>query len=211
MIAMIDYGVGNLFSLDNALKALNIDHILTKDKTELEAADGLILPGVGAFEDAMIALRNADLVEFIQDQARRGKKIMGICLGMQLLYQKSSEFGSHPGLGLLDGEIVAMTDHFKQDLKIPHMGYNDLNFIRQDPLLAGIKEHSAVYFIHSYYVQSSFSEVIATADYEVAIPAIVHQGNLYGMQFHPEKSGKVGLKLLDNFCQEVQRDTLSRD
>lgn len=201
MVAIVDYGVGNLFSLCSSLKMIGIDAIVTGDKTEIENADRIILPGVGAFGDAISKLRETGLDKVIISQAKRGKDIMGICLGMQLLFEKSYEYGEHSGLGLLKGEIVPMEGRLPEDLKIPHIGWNGLHFNKNSRLLAHIKENDCVYFVHSYYAEGCEDSLVATAEYGREITAMVQKGNIMGCQFHPEKSGSVGLAILKAFCE----------
>jgi imidazole glycerol-phosphate synthase subunit HisH len=198
MIAIIDYGVGNLNSIQKALEKLGHECIITNDKEEIHSADGIILPGVGAFNDAIKSLKKSGLVEDIIKAVDSGKPILGICLGMQLLYEKSFEDGEWEGLGILKGNVVK----FKDDLKVPHMGWNNIKFKRKDPILKYIKEDDFIYFVHSYYVDT-LDDAIAYAEYGVDVPAIVGNKNVYGMQFHPEKSGGAGLNLLKAFGELI--------
>lgn len=195
VIAVIDYGAGNLFSLKNALDFLKLKSINTKDKTEIEAADAIILPGVGAFADAMEKLERAGLVSLLRQQAKE-KPFMGICLGMQLLFEQSEEFGVTQGLSLLPGNIVKLSG---SGVKIPHMGWSDLRLKNKSPLTEGLKEGSFVYFVHSYAAQTPPQTVIADTYYGQDVPAIVGRDTVFGCQFHPEKSGEVGLRILENF------------
>ncbi|GBU10752.1 imidazole glycerol phosphate synthase glutamine amidotransferase subunit [Erysipelotrichaceae bacterium] len=201
MIAIIDYGVGNLFSIQNALNHLGISSCITADAAKIKAATKIILPGVGAYTDAMRCLEKSGVIPTLTEQVEKGIPLLGICLGMQLLYEKSSEYGETKGLGWIAGVVVSMHDTFTRDLKIPHMGWNTLLFKKDDPLLANIALGSDVYFVHSYYIVSKQAEYLAVSEYEVEIPAIIRQKNIYGMQFHPEKSGEVGLQLLANFAK----------
>ncbi len=206
MIAVIDYGVGNLFSLCASLDRLSLAAEVTSDPEKIRAADRIILPGVGAFGDAADRLHECGLFEFLQEQAREGKPFLGICLGMQLLFEKSSEYGIHEGLGLIPGEVVSMADDLPQgsNLKIPQMGWNSLHIHDlKDPVLcgAGIKEGNFVYFVHSYYARNCSSYIVASVDYGVQVPAVVRNNHVWGMQFHPEKSGPVGLSLLRAFAE----------
>lgn len=201
MIAIIDYGVGNLFSLSSSLKKIGADAVVTSDKKVIQSADKIILPGVGAFADAAMKLRNSGLDVVIKDEVAKGKKIMGICLGMQLLFEKSYEYGEHKGLGLLKGNVVPMENSIPKDLKIPHIGWNALHFSKQSDLFSKIKENDCVYFVHSFYADNCEDSVIATAEYGKEITAAVEKGNVCGCQFHPEKSGNVGLKILAAFCE----------
>ena len=201
MTAVIDYGVGNLFSLVSSLKAVDADAVVTSSAEKVKNADKIILPGVGAFEDAVKKLRESGLFEVVLDQAENGKPLLGICLGMQLLFQKSFEYGEHKGLGLLDGDIVPMAGRIPNSLKIPHIGWNALHFEKKSPLFKYISEGDCVYFVHSYYADGCRDSLIATAEYGIPITAAVGIGNIFGCQFHPEKSGKVGLNILRAFSE----------
>ena len=196
MIAIIDYGVGNLFSLSSSLSFLGLKNEITNDAGHLSAATHIILPGVGAFGDAMEKLRATGLIDTIKAEAAAGKPLLGICLGMQLLFEKSYEYGEHEGLSLIPGEIAPLEKEIS--LKVPHIGWNSLDFVPGCPLLRGIKPGDYVYYVHSYYLKNSPS-VIATSKYEVDIPGVVQHTNIFGCQFHPEKSGEVGLKILRAF------------
>jgi len=204
MIAIIDYGVGNLFSLCSSLERIGADTVVTSDPEVIAKADKLILPGVGAFADAAKKLRDSGLDQVIREQAARGKEIMGICLGMQLLFEKSYEFGEHTGLGLLKGSVIGMEGTIPPQLKIPHIGWNALHFCKKSKLLRYIKEGDCVYFVHSFYVDPGAESVVATAEYGKAVTAAVQQGNVMGCQFHPEKSGEVGLNILRAFCEREE-------
>ena len=206
MIAVIDYGVGNLFSLCSSLERIGAQTVVTSDPEIIAKADKLLLPGVGAFADAAKKLRDSGLDAVVKAQAARGKEIMGICLGMQLLFEKSYEFGEHEGLGLLKGSVVPMEGTIPAELKIPHIGWNALHFCKESKLLRYIKDGDCVYFVHSFYATNCDRSVIATAEYGKELIAAVQQGNVMGCQFHPEKSGEVGLKILRAFCDE--EDTL---
>lgn len=201
MIAIVDYGVGNLFSLISSFEKIGADITVTSDPNIIAAADGIILPGVGAFEDAAKKLRNSGLDKVIIKEAKSGKKLMGICLGMQMLFEKSYEYGCHNGLGLLKGSIVPMKDNIPSNLKIPHIGWNALHFTKQSDLFKYIKQDDCVYFVHSYYADNCSESVIATAEYGKELTAAVQKGNVMGCQFHPEKSGDVGLGILRAFCE----------
>lgn len=205
MIVLIDYGVGNLFSLKNAFDYLGIETCLSNDPAVITRADAVILPGVGAFGDAMQQLRDHQLIACLDEAVSSKKPLLGICLGMQLLYKTSYEYGEWPGLGYFDGSIVGLQGIISDTLKVPHMGWNKLEIQKDSPLFAGIEEHDEVYFVHSYAARPKNQEVLASADYGIAVPAVVQRGNIYGMQFHPEKSGRVGLQLLQNFVKEVSR------
>ena len=199
MVGIIDYGVGNLFSLKSSFKAIGQEAFVSGDPMELVKADRLILPGVGAFEDAAKKLRVSGLDAFVRAQAAAGKPLMGICLGMQLLFEKSYEYGEHQGLGLLKGSVVPMAGKLPSDLKIPHMGWNALQ-AKQGSLLEAL-DGQYVYFVHSYYAEGCGDSLSAVTDYGIPITAAVEQGNVYGCQFHPEKSGNVGLSILRAFCE----------
>lgn len=203
MIAIIDYGVGNLFSIKSSFAAIGADAVITKDIEVIKNADKILLPGVGAFEDAAAKLKASGLFEVIISEVKNGKPILGICLGMQLLFEKSYEYGEHEGLGLLKGSIRPMNQYVKSGLKIPHIGWNALNFVRDNPLFSYIKDGDCVYFVHSYFATDCEDSVIAECEYSVPITAAVAKGNIYGCQFHPEKSGSVGLNILKAFCEVV--------
>lgn len=197
MIAIIDYGVGNLFSLTHSLKKIGAECVITNDKTVIDRAEKIILPGVGAFGDAVKKLANNGLDSVIKRQCANGKPILGICLGMQLLFDRSFEYGEHEGLGLISGEIVPIANYVS-GLKIPHMGWNSLKIVDDNPLFFGIENGEYVYFVHSYFAKCN-EGLSATTDYGIELTAAVRKNNIYGMQFHPEKSGEVGLKMLKNF------------
>ena len=199
MVGIIDYGVGNLFSLRSSFKAIGQEAFVSGDPAELAKADRLVLPGVGAFEDAANKLRSTGLDGFVRDQAAAGKPLLGICLGMQLLFEKSFEYGEHEGLGLLKGQVVPMEGRIPQDLKIPHMGWNKLK-IRSGKLLQNVAGQY-VYFVHSYFADGCEESLAAVTEYGISITAAVEQGNVFGCQFHPEKSGSVGLNILRTFCE----------
>lgn len=202
MIGIIDYGMGNLFSVGKALERLGVEYMISEKKAELYEADALILPGVGSFKDAMNSLNRTGLADMIREFVQSGKPFLGICLGMQLLFEKSEENGPTWGLGILPGEVVRFS---QGDYKIPHMGWNKLKFTGSSPILADLDEEFA-YFVHSYYVKTDSANVIlANSDYGVQVPAIVGTGNqVFGMQFHPEKSGQLGMALLQNFVGLVK-------
>ncbi len=201
MIAVVDYGVGNLFSLCSSLKSVGADIYVGSDAAQLQAAEKIVLPGVGAFADAMAALRERGIDALLKEEAAAGKPIMGICLGMQVLFQKSYEYGEHEGLGLLQGEVIPMQGNISADLKIPHIGWNALEIKKQSALLQGVTSGDYVYFVHSFYASNCDSSIIATTDYGAQITAAVQKGNVMGCQFHPEKSGDVGMKILRAFCE----------
>ena len=198
MVGIIDYGVGNLFSLCSSFASIGAQAFVSGDPAELAKADRLILPGVGAFGDAAGKLRDSGLDAFVMEQAASGKPLMGICLGMQLLFEKSYEYGEHEGLGLLKGQVVPMNGKLPSDLKIPHMGWNALRLTKPAKLLT---EGSYVYFVHSFYAENCGDSVAAVTDYGIPITAAVEEGNIFGCQFHPEKSGNVGLEILKKFCE----------
>ena len=203
MIAIIDYGVGNLFSLKSSLSAIGEEALVTWDLAELDRADHIILPGVGAFGDAAQKLRDTGMFQAVLDQAAKGKPILGICLGMQLLFEKSFEYGEHAGLGLISGEVRDIRTAIPEHLAVPHMGWNGLNFPKdmpRSPLFAGLAEGEHVYFVHSFAGFDCKAHCIATTEYGAELTAAVQNGNVYGAQFHPEKSGETGLRILKNFC-----------
>ena len=202
MIAIVDYGVGNLFSLCSSLQSIRADAVVTPDADTIRRADRIILPGVGAFADAAEKLRATGLDQVLIEEAGRGKKIMGICLGMQMLFEESHEYGVHKGLGLIPGRVVPMAGYSPEGLKIPHIGWNPL-ILKGDkhPLLKYVNEGDCVYFVHSYYATDCHESVIATAEYGKELTAAVARGNVMGCQFHPEKSGAVGLNILKAFCE----------
>lgn len=201
MIRIIDYGVGNLFSLRSSLRAIGIDADYTGNPAEIRKADKLILPGVGAFRDAREALRSTGLDRVVQEEAGKGKPLMGICLGMQMLFNRSYEYGEYEGLGLIPGEIVPMEGRIPKNLPIPHIGWNDLILKQPSPLMKNTANGDYVYFVHSYYAETPAEYVIATTDYGVEMTAAVQKDNVYGCQFHPEKSSEVGLSILKAFCE----------
>ena len=201
MIAIIDYGVGNLFSLRSSLNKIGADTVVTADPAVIAKADKLILPGVGAFADAAKKLRDSGLDQVIKAEAAAGKPIMGICLGMQMLFEKSYEYGEHEGLGLLKGSVIPMEGSIPANLKIPHIGWNALKFEKDSKLFKYIKEGDCVYFVHSFYASGCEDSLIATAEYGKYLTAAVARDNVMGCQFHPEKSGDVGLNILRAFCE----------
>lgn len=200
MIAIIDYGVGNLFSLISSFKAIGAETIVTSDKSEIAKADKVVLPGVGAFSDAARKLKESGLSDFLIDQTKSGKPLLGICLGMQLLFDKSFEYGEHNGLGLIKGEIRPISEIINPDLKIPHIGWNALNFTKKSELFKYINDGDFVYFVHSYSARGCEENIIATSEYSAPMTAAVECKNVFGCQFHPEKSGNTGLKILKGFC-----------
>ncbi|MDY4855561.1 MAG: imidazole glycerol phosphate synthase subunit HisH [Candidatus Ventricola sp.] len=202
MIAIIDYGVGNLFSLKSSLAMIGAQAIVTGDADVLRSADRLILPGVGAFGDARQKLAQTGLDAALCAEAARGKPVLGICLGMQMLFDRSLEYGEHKGLGLIPGEVVPMAGRLPEGLKIPHIGWNALAICKPDhPLMKYTESGDCVYFVHSFYAADCADSVIATAEYGIDVTAAVAKGNVMGCQFHPEKSGTVGLGILKAFCE----------
>lgn len=202
MIAIIDYGVGNLFSLRSSLRMIGAEAEVTSEPAVLAEADRLILPGVGAFGDAMKKLRDSGLDRVILEEAGKGKPVMGICLGMQMLFEKSYEYGEHEGLGLLRGSVIPMEGRIPSELKIPHIGWNSLRLTRKSRGLRYVREGECVYFVHSFYATDCEDSLIATAEYGAELTAAVEKDNVFGCQFHPEKSGDVGLRILRGFCEE---------
>ena len=202
MIAIADYGVGNIFSLYSSFKCIGAEVVLTKNPEDLKTADKIILPGVGAFEDAAKKLASSGLKDAILEETKNGKPLLGICLGMQMLFEESYEYGVHKGLGLIKGKVVAMKGRIPENLDIPHMGWNALKFHNPSPIFKYVSEGDCVYFVHSYYADGCNDSLIASAEYGIQITAAVQNGNVYGCQFHPEKSGNVGLNILKAFCEE---------
>ena len=203
MIAIIDYGVGNLFSLQSSFKYIGEEVEVTSDPEKIRKADRIILPGVGAYEDAAAKLRDSGMADIVMEQAKAGKPLMGICLGMQLLLEKSYEYGEHEGLGLIHGEIRDITPLLPAGLDVPHMGWNSLTFPKKSPLMADLSEGDYVYFVHSFAGFDCEEDVIAVTEYGgVTLTAAVQHGNVMGCQFHPEKSGDVGMKILKAYCRE---------
>lgn len=201
MIAIIDYGVGNLFSLKSSLAEIGAEAVVTSDEKVIAECDRIILPGVGAFEDAARKLRESGMAEVVKKEAAAGKPLLGICLGMQLMFDKGYEYGEHEGLGLIHGNVRPIADVIPEGYKIPHIGWNLLKFTKKSPLFKYIKEGDYVYFVHSYYAADCDESVIATTEYGADLTAAAANGNVYGCQFHPEKSGKVGLNILRAFCE----------
>ena len=201
MIAIADYGVGNIFSLCSSFKKIGVHAELIKDPAMLSECERIILPGVGAFGDAIEKLRRSGLDKVVIREVQKGKKLLGICLGMQLLFEKSYEYGEHEGLGLIKGSVRPISDVIPKGLKIPHIGWNSLNFKKQSPLFRYINDGDFVYFVHSFYGANCDDAVIATSDYGAPLTAAVARDNIFGCQFHPEKSGDVGLNILKAFCE----------
>lgn len=207
MIAIVDYGVGNLFSLKCSFASIGAEITVSSDPETLRKADKLVLPGVGAFEDAAAKLHQSGLDCVLKEEAAKGKPILGICLGMQMLFDKSFEYGEHQGLGLIPGNVVPMAGYIPQELKIPHIGWNALQFRKSSPLFRYISEGDCVYFVHSYFASDCAEYVIAEAEYGKNLTAAVQNRNVFGCQFHPEKSGTVGLKILKAFA-EMKEETV---
>ena len=201
MIAIIDYGVGNIFSLKSSFGKIGADAVLTSDIEVIKAADKIVLPGVGALGDAAEKLKKSGLFDVIKDECKGGKPLLGICLGMQLLFEKGYEYGEHEGLGLIKGNVRFIGDYITPGLKIPHIGWNSLSFPKENEIFKYLNEGDFVYFVHSYHGTECASSVIATTEYGGELTAAVADGNVYGMQFHPEKSGDTGLKILKAFCE----------
>ena len=201
MIAIVDYGVGNLFSLERSFHAIGAEVTVTADADVLQQADKILLPGVGAFGDAAEKLRCNGLDQVVIREAKAGKPLMGICLGMQLLFDVGYEYGCHEGLGLIPGQVGPIADVVPKELKIPHMGWNALDFKKESPLLRYIREGDYVYFVHSYYASDCDADTIATTQYGAPLTAAVQRENVFGCQFHPEKSGEVGLQILRAFSE----------
>lgn len=201
MIAIIDYGVGNLFSLKCSLTSVGAEAEVVSDPTVLAEADKLILPGVGAFGDAMEKLVSTGMANELLAEAAKGKPVLGICLGMQLLFERSLEFGIHEGLGLLKGEVRPISEVIDPSLKIPHIGWNALHILKPNPLFCDVKEGDAVYFVHSFHATGCEDSLTAVTDYSSPLAAAVRRGSVFGCQFHPEKSGAVGLSILKTFAE----------
>lgn len=204
MIAIVDYGVGNIFSLYSSFKYIGAEVVLTSDPEKIKKADKIILPGVGAFADAAKKLRESGLADVVVEEVKNGKPLLGICLGMQMLFERSFEYGEHKGLGLIKGDIVSMEGVVPANYKIPHIGWNGLHFPADKPkneLFKYIEENDCVYFVHSYFGTNCDESVISTTEYGAELTAAVAYKNVYGAQFHPEKSGDVGMKILKAFCE----------
>ena len=201
MIAIIDYGVGNLFSLCSSFAAIGEEAVVTNSIEEIRRADRLILPGVGAFQDAAKKLRATGMGAAVKEEAAKGKPLMGVCLGMQMLFERSFEYGVHEGLGLLKGEICPIAEKVPAGLKIPQMGWNCLKIVKDSPLLKYTREGEYVYFVHSYSAVNCEESLLAVTEYGADLTACVGKGNVFGCQFHPEKSGEVGLRMLKAFCE----------
>ena len=209
MIAVIDYGVGNLFSLLSSLNYVGLDTKLTNNIEDIKNAKGIILPGVGAFRDAIGNLEKYGLKETLISEAKKGKPFLGICLGMQMLFEKSYEYGEYEGLGLINGTVEEIKKYIPEnsDLKIPHMGWNSLiinDSFKDDKILKDVNDNEYVYYVHSYFAKTDMKNIVTYSEYGTKIPGIVKNENVYGMQFHPEKSGDTGLKLLKNWGELIK-------
>ena len=200
MIAIVDYGVGNLFSLTSSFNFIGADVVITSNADEIKKADKIILPGVGAFGDAAKKLRSSGLVELITEEAENGKPFLGICLGMQLLFEKSYEYGEHDGLGYIKGSVCPLNEDIIKDLKVPHIGWNKLIIKdKTNPMLKYTGDNDYVYYVHSFYAKDCDESLVAYSEYDVNVPGLVCKDNIFGAQFHPEKSGQVGLDMLKAF------------
>lgn len=205
MIAVVDYGVGNLFSLVSSLRFIGAEAEVTADKEVLRAADGIILPGVGAFADAREKLRASGTEPVLREEVNKGKPFLGICLGMQMLFERSYEYGVHEGLGFIPGEVVPFD--LPEGMKVPHMGWNSLQIMRECPLLRYVKNGEYVYYVHSYHATGCKDHTVAVSEYGIPVTGVVARGNVFGTQFHPEKSGDTGLNILRAF-NEMTRGVL---
>ena len=201
MIGIVDYDCGNLFSLKSSIAMIGEEAVVTGDPEVLAKADRIILPGVGAFEDAINKLTVSGLKDAVIAEAKKGKPLLGICLGMQLLFDESHEYGVWPGLGLVKGRVTDLKDDIPSDLKVPHIGWNALELIGDSPLFRYTNDGDYVYFVHSFYATECADSTIAVTDYGTTVTAAVANGNVFGCQFHPEKSGEIGLKILKAFCE----------
>ncbi len=204
MIGIIDYGVGNLFSIQRSLDYIGVKSLITKEASQLSACQQIILPGVGAFADAKKQLDEVALTNVVCELAQQGMPLLGICLGMQLLFEESHEFGVHPGLGLIPGKVVSLKDALNEqniDLKVPHIGWNALDIQKNSPLTANLKPKDQVYYVHSFYADCPKEYILETSEYGIEVTGMVQNKNIYGAQFHPEKSGDVGLAILKAFAE----------
>ena len=201
MLAIVDYGVGNLYSLASSLKAIGVEHVIADAPQQLREASHIILPGVGAFEDAARKLRESGMRETLLEEVKKGKPLLGICLGMQMLFEKSFEYGEHDGLGLIPGQVCPLTGDIAPGLKVPHIGWNRLDIVKDDPLFKYFESGRHVYYVHSFYAKNCAESTLATSDYSIPVTGVVRCGNVYGVQFHPEKSGEAGLNLLRAFAE----------
>ena len=201
MIAIVDYSVGNLFSLSSSLKMVGAEAVVTGDEEVIRKADKIILPGVGAFSDAVAKLKATGLDKVIVEEAKAGKPLLGICLGMQMLFEKSYEYGEYEGLGLIPGQVCPLIDDIAPGLKVPHIGWNRLDILKDDPLFKYFENGQHVYYVHSFYAKNCAESTLATSDYSIPVTGVVKNGSVYGAQFHPEKSGAAGLNLLRAFAE----------
>lgn len=201
MLAIVDYGVGNLYSLASSLKAIGVEHVVATEPQQLRKARHIILPGVGAFEDAAKKLKQTGMREVLLEEVKRGKPLFGICLGMQMLFEKSYEYGEHAGLGLIPGQVCPLINDIAPGLKVPHIGWNRLDVVKDDPLFRYFGTGRHVYYVHSFYAKNCAESTLATSEYSVPVTGVVRNGNVYGAQFHPEKSGEAGLSLLRAFAE----------
>ena len=201
MLAIVDYGVGNLYSLASSRGGLGVEYEVASEPARLREASHIILPGVGAFADAAEKLRQSGMWTAVLEEARRGKPLMGICLGMQMLFDKSYEYGEHAGLGLIPGEVCPLIDDIAPGLKVPHIGWNRLDILRDDPFFRYFENGRHVYYVHSFYAKRCEASVLATSEYSVPVTGVVRNGSVYGTQFHPENSGEAGLRLLKAFAE----------
>jgi len=201
VLAIVDYGVGNLYSLASSLKCVGVEHVIASEPEQLKNADRIILPGVGAFEDAARKLAQSGMRETLLEEVRRGKPLLGICLGMQMLFEKSYEYGEHEGLGLIPGVVCPLIEDIAPGLKVPHIGWNRLDVLKDDPLFRYFENGQHVYYVHSFYAKDCAEYTLATSDYSIPVTGVVRNGSVYGAQFHPEKSGAAGLSLLRAFAE----------
>ena len=201
MLAIVDYGVGNLYSLASSLKCIGVEYRIAAEPQHLRDASHIILPGVGAFEDAVKKLRESGMRSALLEQVKEGKPLLGICLGMQMLFEKSYEYGEHEGLGLISGQVCPLADDIVPGLKVPHIGWNRLDIVKDDPLFKYFENGRHVYYVHSFYAKNCVEATLATSDYSIPVTGVVRCGNVYGAQFHPEKSGEAGLNLLRAFAE----------
>ena len=201
MLAIVDYGVGNLYSLASSLKCIGAEHVIASQPEQLRSASHIILPGVGAFADAAWKLRQSGMRDALLEEVRKGKPLLGICLGMQMLFEKSYEYGEHEGLGLIPGQVCPLSEDIAAGLKVPHIGWNRLDIVRDDPLFKHFKNGRHVYYVHSFYAKNCAEFTLAASDYSIPVTGVVRKGNVYGAQFHPEKSGEAGLNLLRAFAE----------
>ena len=201
MLAIVDYGVGNLYSLSSSLKCVGMEQVIATEPEQLRKADRIILPGVGAFEDAARKLAQSGMRETVLEEAAKGKPLLGICLGMQMLFEKSYEYGEHAGLGLIPGVVCPLAGDIDAGLKVPHIGWNRLDVIKDDPIFKYFGNGQHVYYVHSYYAKDCAEHTLATSEYSIPVTGMVRKGSVYGAQFHPEKSGAAGLSLLRAFAE----------